>query len=318
MLLKGKKVLLTGGAGFIGSHLADGILAEGAASLAIIDNLSTGNLKNISHLEADCRFSFYQLDIANFDAISSLFEGVDVVFHLAALGSVPRSVENPIPTNVSNTDGFLNVLVAAKNHQVGKVVFASSSSVYGDDNSLTKKEGVTGNPLSPYAVTKLGNELYAKVFSSIYNMSICGLRFFNVFGPRQNPQGPYAAVIPLFIDHLLRDENVKIFGDGTQSRDFTYVANIVNACLLAAQSNQEAGFDVYNVGCGGTTTVTQLFEIVRDITGSKGEADYLPVRKGDIFASSADISKISSVLGYIPRVSIREGLELTVQYYSQK
>lgn len=317
-MLNGKKVLLTGGAGFIGSHLADAILTEGAESLVVIDNLTTGNLENIAGIIENPRFTLVKSDIADFESISPMFQGIDIVFHLAALGSVPRSVENPIPTNTSNIDGFLNVLVASKNHHVSKVVFASSSSVYGDDSNLIKREGTTGKPLSPYAVTKVNNEMYAQVFAAIYGMSISGLRFFNVFGPRQNPKGAYAAVIPLFIDHLLRNEDVKIFGDGTQSRDFTYVANIVNACLLTAQSNPDAGFDVYNVGCGGATTVTELYNILKDITGSTGKANYQSARTGDVFASSADISKISTAFGYTPLVSIREGLEYAVQYYSQK
>lgn len=317
-MLQGKRILLTGGAGFIGSNLADSIIKNHAASLLIIDNLSTGSRSNIQHLESNAQFKFIQADLSDYDSIEAYFQGIDVVLHLAALGSVPRSVENPIPTNRSNIDGFVNVAVAAKTHGVGRVVFASSSSVYGDDPHLIKNENCTGFPLSPYAVTKVNNEMYAKVFANVYSMSWIGLRFFNVFGPRQNPHGPYAAVIPLFIDALLRNENVKIFGSGEQSRDFTYVANIVHACLLASCTSIDSNYEIFNVGCGGATTVTELFEIIKDLTKSTSSAEYLPARTGDVYASSANIDKISRALNYSPEFSIKEGLLKTIEYYQNR
>lgn len=313
--IKGKKCIVTGGAGFIGSHLTDALLEHGAARVIVIDNLLTGSIENIKHHFGNDAFTFAQADINDANTIAAHFIKADVLFHQAALGSVPRSVENPPATDINNVHGFVNVLHLCRLNKVKKVVFASSSSVYGDDQHLPKKEDMIGKPLSPYAVSKRADEMYGRVFADLYGMSVTGLRYFNVFGPRQNPKGPYAAVIPLFIDHLLKNERPKIFGNGEQSRDFTYVSNIVYANLLAAFNDTAPGFDVYNIGCGGSTAVNTLFSIIKSITAGQSEAMYEPERPGDIRDSSACISKASKALGYTPSKDVEDGLKETVIWF---
>jgi len=313
--IKGKKCIVTGGAGFIGSHLTDALLSHGAARVIVIDNLLTGSTENIKHHFNNDSFTFAQADINDANTIAAHFIRADVLFHQAALGSVPRSVENPPATDINNVHGMVNVLHLCRLNKVKKVVFASSSSVYGDDITMPKTEDRTGKPLSPYAVSKMADEMYGRVFADLYGMSITGLRYFNVFGPRQNPKGPYAAVIPLFIDHILKKESVRIFGDGEQSRDFTFVENIVHANLLAAFNNQESCFDVMNVGCGGSTSVNSLYNFINGLIGGKSKVIYEPERQGDIRTSSASIDRAIDLIGYKPLIEIEEGLQKTVEWF---
>lgn len=315
--VKGKKCIVTGGAGFIGSHITDALLANGAARVIVIDNLLTGSIENIKHHFDNDAFTFAQADINDVNTIAAHFIKTDVVFHQAALGSVPRSVENPPATDINNVHGFVNVLHLCRLNKVKKVVFASSSSVYGDDQTMPKTEDKTGKPLSPYAVSKVTDELYGRVFADLYGMSITGLRYFNVFGPRQNPKGAYAAVIPLFIDHVLKKTNVKIFGDGEQSRDFTYVSNVVNANILSAFMLDESGFNVMNIGCGGSTSVNALFNSINEAGGGKSKAMYEPERQGDIRSSSASIEKAMGLIGYKPDTTIEEGIRKTIEWFKK-
>ncbi len=316
--VKGTKCIVTGGAGFIGSHITDTLLAYGAARVVVIDNLSTGNINNIKHHFENDAFTFMQADINDANSISAHFARTDFVFHQAALGSVPRSIENPPHTDINNVHGLVNILQLCRLNKVKKIVFASSSSVYGDDMSLPKVEGKTGKPLSPYAVSKVADEMYGEVFADLYDMNITGLRYFNVFGPRQNPKGPYAAVIPLFINRLLKNEQPVIYGSGEQSRDFTYVSNVVYANILAAISNHNPGFYIYNIGCGESTSVNSLFNYIKSITGATVNAKYEPERKGDILNSMASIKKAAEALDYQPLKNVEEGLEETVLWYKDK
>lgn len=315
--IKGKKCIVTGGAGFIGSHITDALLSNGAARVIVIDNLLTGSIENIKHHFDNDAFTFAQADINDANTIAAHFIKADVLFHQAALGSVPRSVENPPATDINNVHGFVNILHLCRLNKVKKVVFASSSSVYGDDATIPKTEGKTGKPLSPYAVSKVADELYGRVFADLYGMSITGLRYFNVFGPRQNPKGAYAAVIPLFIDHTLKKENVKIFGDGEQSRDFTYVDNVVNANIFTAFLQAEIGYNVMNIGCGGSTSVNDLFDRINGIVGGKSKILYEPERSGDIRSSSASIAKATKLISYMPDTEIENGLRKTIEWFKK-
>lgn len=317
--IKGKKFIVTGGAGFIGSHLSEYLLENSAEKVIVIDNLLTGSLKNIEHLHAFSGFEFVEADVFNRVQIAPLFEGIDIVFHEAALGSVPRSVQNPIDTDLHNTHGFVNVAFLAKEAGVKKFVFASSSSVYGDDKHQPKVEIHTGKALSPYAISKKTNELYAELFAELYDMDITGLRYFNVFGPRQNPQGPYAAVIPIFIDKMLKNENVPVYGNGKQSRDFTYVKNVVYANILAAFTpNTEDRYCILNIANGGLTSVNELFDVLKNLINSQSEIEYLEARKGDIFTSTANVEKAKNVLNYQAKYSLNEGFENTVAWYKNQ
>lgn len=255
-------ILVTGGAGFIGSNLSEALLQdERVTSVRVFDNLATGSRKNIESLLINPRFSFMEGDIRDYEACLAACDGVDLISHQAALGSVPRSIKDPITTNNVNITGTLNIFTAAKEKGVKRIVYAASSSTYGDHPGLPKVEDKTGKPLSPYAVTKLVNELYAGVYASLYNMELIGLRYFNIFGPKQNPAGPYAAVIPLFAQALLDNNPPTINGDGSTSRDFTYVENAVNANKLALfTDNPEAANQVYNIACGEQTTLLELFD----------------------------------------------------------
>lgn len=312
------KVVVTGGAGFIGSHLCDKLLQKGY-EVTCIDNLSTGKKENVQHLANNHHFSFVEGDISNYDVCSNAVKGADYVLHQAALGSVPRSINNPLPTHQANSTGFLNILWAAKENNIKKVVYASSSSVYGDNKDLPKTESNVGTPLSPYAVTKKTNELYAKVFSELYALPIIGLRYFNVFGERQDPNGAYAAVIPKFISALLNNEPVSIHGDGEQMRDFTYVQNVVNANLLALESNNDNILgNVFNIACGERTTLNTLVQYLKDIitelkpSNQNIEVNYSDPRKGDIKQSFASIEKATSLLNYSPEIFLKEGLEKVI------
>jgi len=313
------KILVTGGAGFIGSNLVEHLLAkETVTGVTVLDNLATGSLKNLEAFREHPKLRFVEGDIRDYSACLQACSGIDLVSHQAALGSVPRSINDPLTTNAVNITGTLNVFTAARESGVQRVVYAASSSTYGDHPGLPKVEDRIGNPLSPYAVTKYVNELYARVYSSIYGLELIGLRYFNVFGPRQNPAGPYAAVIPLFINAVLNNEPPRINGDGEHSRDFTYVANAVQAndCALFTQ-NQEALNTVYNIAFGERTTLNELFQHIKEIAGSDLVPIYGEARSGDVLHSLADISKARTALGYDPAVSVREGLKKAVEWYTR-
>jgi UDP-N-acetylglucosamine/UDP-N-acetylgalactosamine 4-epimerase len=324
-----KKWLVTGVAGFIGSHLAEHLLLLGQTVIGV-DNFSTGNAANLSELKTITqshfdRFRFLEGDICDVQLCKEACRGVDVVLHHAALGSVPRSIANPIATNANNVTGFLNVLTAAKEEGVKRFIYASSSSVYGDNADLPKVESKTGKPLSPYAVTKVANELYASIFSELYGIQTIGLRYFNVFGRRQSPEGPYAAVIPRWIQSLTKGDPVQIYGDGSTSRDFCYVKNAVQMNILAAVApnpNGPKGLNrIFNTACNARTSLNELFDLLKQSLVSRNfkiaavNPEYLPPRQGDIHHSQAEIADASNLLGYRPLYNVKEGIEETVDWY---
>jgi UDP-N-acetylglucosamine/UDP-N-acetylgalactosamine 4-epimerase len=317
--------LITGVAGFIGSNLLETLLKLNQLVVGL-DNFATGHQRNLDEVQTLvtptqwANFSFINGDICNLADCQKAVTGVDYVLHQAALGSVPRSVADPITTNATNISGFLNMLVAARDAGVTSFTYAASSSTYGDHPALPKVEENIGNPLSPYAVTKYVNELYASVFARNYGLKTIGLRYFNVFGPRQDPNGAYAAVIPKWTDALLKSEAVNINGDGETSRDFCFVANAVQANLLAAIASEEAHDQVYNVAVGDRTTLNQLFEYLRDALVSEGvNPDIQPIhrdfRAGDVRHSQADIGKAKRLLGYSPTHSIKSGIGVAMPWY---
>jgi UDP-N-acetylglucosamine 4-epimerase len=311
------RILITGGAGFIGSNLTEYLLnKEGIELVRVFDNLATGCLKNIQQFEANPKFEFVQGDIRDFETCVNACDGIDLISHQAALGSVPRSINDPLTTNEVNITGTLNIFTAAKQKAIKRVVYAASSSTYGDHPGLPKVEDKIGNPLSPYAVTKYVNELYANVYARTYGMEFIGLRYFNVFGPRQNPDGPYAAVIPLFIRAILDNEPPLMNGDGEHSRDFTFVGNAVHAndCALFA-TNPSAVNQVFNIAAGERTSLNQLFEMLKEIGGSDLAPKYGPERKGDVKHSLADISKAKNLIGYNPSVNVKQGLKIAFEWY---
>lgn len=316
--LSDKKFLITGGAGFIGSNLVEYLLKHDAGLVRVLDNLSTGFKRNIEPFLSHENFEFVEGDIRDFETCKRATEGIDFVSHQAALGSVPRSINDPLTTNDVNITGHLNMLYASSEHNVKRFVYAASSSTYGDSKILPKVEENIGKPLSPYAVTKYVNELYANLFSQVYNIEVIGLRYFNVFGPKQNPKGAYAAVIPLFIDKVLNDESPMINGDGTQTRDFTFVENVIQANVLAFENIQEdATNQVYNVGCGSTTDLNALIDMINHILDKDIKPSFREERQGDVKNSLADISKIGNLLGFEPKFSIEDGLKITVDYFNQ-
>jgi UDP-N-acetylglucosamine 4-epimerase len=308
------KYLVTGGAGFIGSHLVENLVKQGH-DVRVLDNFLTGKRENIAEFLDE--IDLIEGDIRDLNTCTRALEGVDFVLHQAALPSVPRSIEDPVLTNEINIRGTLNLLLASREQKIKKFVFASSSSVYGDDEILPKREGVEGAPLSPYAVTKLVGEKYCQVFSRIFGLSTISLRYFNIFGPRQDPFSQYAAVIPLFITRIIQGERPVIFGDGEQSRDFTYVANIVEANRLAIEAPEISG-EIINVACGNKSTVNQLFEHIRQILHKDIDPIHQEPRPGDIRHSFADITKAQEVLKYEPKVSLIEGLQETIRWYQRK
>ncbi len=311
--------LVTGGAGFIGSHIVAYLLYHGAGKVRVLDNLATGLQQNIDLFKEHSNFEFIHGDIRDVATCRAACEGVDYVSHQAALGSVPRSIADPITSNDVNVAGFVNMLTAAKDAGVKTFVYASSSSVYGDDPALPKVETKVGNPLSPYAVTKKANELYADVFAKLYGMKICGFRYFNVFGPRQDPNGPYAAVIPLFVSGIMQQTPVYINGDGEQTRDFTYVDNAVQANVRGMLTDNDAAFgEVYNVAVGENFSVNYLYNAIREMLGSQHQATYREERAGDVRNSLADISKARKLLGYEPTQRFAQGLEETVTFFKAK
>ncbi|MFZ1676188.1 MAG: SDR family oxidoreductase [Saprospiraceae bacterium] len=312
-----KNILLTGGAGFIGSNLLQSLLKDPRVNLVrVLDNLSTGHRSNIDRFEGTANYEFILGDIRDMQTCLEVCDGIDLICHQAALGSVPRSVENPILTNEVNITGTLNIFKAAVDKGIKRVVFAASSSTYGDSETLPKEEDVIGAPLSPYAVTKYVNELYAQVFNSTYKLDYIGLRYFNVFGPHQSPDGPYAAVIPLFIKAALENKSPNINGNGENSRDFTYIENAVHANLLALfTEKQEAINQIYNIAYGEQTNLNQLWKSIKELTHSTIEPCYGPPRKGDVKYSVADIHKAQQLLGYKPGHSVEDGLKETIAWF---
>lgn len=313
------KVLITGGAGFIGSNLVAHLLTRPEVELIrVLDNLATGDIKNIEEFESNPKFEFIQGDIRNYETCLQACNDIDLISHQAALGSVPRSINDPLTTNEVNITGTLNIFTAAKENKIKRVVYAASSSTYGDHPDLPKVEDKIGNPLSPYAVTKYANELYAKVFADVYGLPLIGLRYFNVFGPKQSPSGAYAAVIPLFMNAVLNNEPPVINGDGAHSRDFTFVANAVQANEKALfTTNKEALNQVYNIAFGQKTTLNELFEFIKEIAGSDLAPKFGPERDGDIKHSLADISKAKKWIGYDPAITVKQGLKIAFEWYRQ-
>jgi nucleoside-diphosphate-sugar epimerase len=308
--------LVTGVAGFIGSSIARALLNSGE-KVRGIDNLSTGNLENIAEIRD--RIDFREADIADLDAMRRACDGVDFVFHEAAIPSVPKSVVDPLGSNLANIDGTVNVLVAARDAKVKRVVYAASSSAYGDTPTLPKHEAMSPDPISPYAVAKLASEHYMVSFYRCYGLETVSLRYFNIFGPRQDPSSPYSGVLAKFITQMLHGEQPTMNGDGEQSRDFTYIDNAVAANLLACKAPAEkAAGKVFNVATGRRVTLNETFKLLQPLTSYKGQPNYGPERGGDIKHSLADISKAEAALGYKPAVDFEEGLRRTVEWYRGK
>lgn len=307
--------LVTGGAGFIGSNIVEYLLKNNAGKVRVLDNFSTGSKSNIAPFLSNPNFELITGDIRDAEVCSNAAQGMDYVTHQAALGSVPRSINDPITTNNVNVGGFVNMLVAARDAGVKRMVYAASSSTYGDHPGLPKVEDETGNPLSPYAVTKLVNELYADVFSRVYQFNTIGLRYFNVFGPKQNPKGPYAAVIPLFVEAALINEAPVINGDGETSRDFTFVENAVQANIKALLIDDITKHQVINIAFGERTTLNELWQHITKYAGIQLQPQYREERRGDVKHSLADISKAKTLINYQPQFSILQGLESTIEWY---
>ena len=309
------KVLITGGAGFIGSNLAEASLRMGH-QVRVLDNLSTGKRENLVFDEVYPFLEMIEGDICDLITCQRAMEGIEYVFHEAALPSVQRSVEDPLTSNEVNGGGTLNILIAARDAGVRRVIYAASSSAYGDTPTLPKKEEMVPNPLSPYALQKFIGEQYCRLFFQLYGLETISLRYFNIFGPKQDPNSIYSAVIPRFIDALVSDRPPVIFGDGEQSRDFTYIDNVVHANLLAMDAERTQG-EVVNVACGRRVSLNQLLKILQDIIGSHVSPLYEEPRKGDVMHSLADIKRGKAILNYDPRVGIEEGLRRTVEFFKK-
>jgi UDP-N-acetylglucosamine/UDP-N-acetylgalactosamine 4-epimerase len=310
--------LVTGGAGFIGSNIVEYLIKYNAGKVRALDNFSTGFKSNLAPYLENENFELIEGDITDIYTCNNACKGIDYVLHQAALGSVPRSIKDPIATNNANVIGFLNMLNAAKEYKIKRFVYASSSSVYGDSPQLPKFEDNIGNPLSPYAVSKRVNELYAEVFALNYNLPVIGLRYFNIFGPRQSPTGPYAAAIPLFIFATLNNESPCINGDGEQSRDFTFVENAVEANIKALFANldENKSTGIFNIAVGQQTTINDLFDIILKSSGKQNiKPTYREKREGDVLHSLADISKAKKILDYCPVIDINEGLKITLNWF---
>jgi len=306
--------VVTGGAGFIGSHIVCRLVRDGHP-VRVVDNLATGHRENLEEVEG--RIEFFEGDVCDARLLQRVSSGAEAVFHQAALASVPRSVEDPLSTNRANVEGTLQTLEAARRCGVRRVVFASSSSVYGDAPALPKREDMPPEPKSPYAVSKLAGELYCQAYAKLFGIQAVSLRYFNVFGPRQDPNSQYAAVVPLFIKSLLEGSRPTVYGDGQQSRDFTYVDNVVEANLLAARVGGASSM-VMNIGCGSRCTLNELLRLLSEIVGVAAEPIYAPSRPGDVLHSEADISRAREVLGYEPRTELKEGLRRTVEWYRSR
>ena len=302
--------LVTGGAGFIGSHLAETLIGRGDR-VRVIDNLSTGKRHNLAHLPS---VEFIEGDLADLDAARRAVQGVEFVLHQAAIPSVPRSVQDPVTSNRANIDATLNLLVAARDAGVSRVVYAGSSSAYGDTPTLPKVESMSTAPLSPYALQKLVGEQYGQMFTRLYGLQTVTIRYFNVFGPRQDPSSPYSGVISLFISALCDGRRPNIYGDGEQTRDFTYVANVVDGVLRACTAADASG-GVFNVATGGRISLNRLFQTIRTLVGSTAEPIYGEARAGDVRDSQADISLAARVLGYRPLVTFEDGLARTIEWH---
>ncbi|MBC9908883.1 SDR family oxidoreductase [Chitinophaga varians] len=307
--------LITGGAGFIGSNLVEYLLKYKAKKVRVLDNFSTGSRENIQPFLENPAFELLEGDIRNMEDCRQAIAGIDYVSHQAALGSVPRSINDPITSNEVNISGFLNMLVAARDAGVKRLVYAASSSTYGDHPGLPKVEELIGNPLSPYAVTKYVNELYANVFSRTYDFHAVGLRYFNVFGPRQNPRGPYAAVIPLFIEAAIKQQAPVINGDGETSRDFTFVENAVQANIKALLAADIRKSEIVNIAAGQRTTLNELWQHICRIAGIDISPVYQAERKGDVKHSLANIGKAGELLGYKPAFTVLNGLDIAMEWY---
>ncbi len=317
--IEGKSFLVTGGAGFIGSHIAEFLLKNGAGKVRVLDNMVNGFESNLAVLKEFPAFEFIQGDIRDLDTCKKACLEIDYVSHQAALGSVPRSIKEPVYFNEVNVGGFVNMLNAAKEAGVKSFVYASSSSVYGDEATLPKKEERIGNCLSPYAATKKTNELYAQIFSDVYGMKLMGFRYFNIFGPRQDPDGAYAAVIPLFVKGIINETPVYINGDGEQTRDFTFVDNAVQVNVKGMLSENESAFNkVYNVAIGENFTVNYLYKKSQEQLASSFEATYREPRAGDIRDSLADINLAKEQLDYAPTKKFEDGLSETIEFFKQR
>jgi UDP-N-acetylglucosamine 4-epimerase len=310
------RFLITGGAGFIGSNLVEYLVKYHAGKVRVLDNLSNGYIENIQPFIDAGKIEFINGDIRDYETCKVAVEGIDYVFHQAALGSVPRSIKDPITTNEVNIGGFVNMLTASKETEtVKRFIYAASSSTYGDSQELPKREDLIGNPLSPYAVTKLANELYAKVFSDVYGIETIGLRYFNVFGPKQSPDNPYAAVIALFCKAFILDGQPIIFGDGSTSRDFTFIENVVQAniksvfCILKAKNN------VCNIAYGQQISLLRVIELLQEISGKEIAPTFLDERLGDIKHSIADINKAKDIIDYNPTISFEVGMKIVYNWY---
>jgi len=310
--------LVTGGAGFIGSNLVEYLLKNNSGHVRVLDNLSNGYYHNIKDFIKLPNFEFIEGDIRDIEICIKAVMGIDFISHQAALGSVPRSISDPINTNSVNISGFLNILSAAKDSPtLKKLVYAASSSTYGDSPILPKVEGVEGNPLSPYAVTKLVNELYADVFSKIYGFNAIGLRYFNVFGPKQSPTNPYAAVIPIFCKNFIETSNVNINGDGNTSRDFTFIENVVQANIKSLFAENINNHEILNIACGKETSLNELVSLLASLSNNNPEIKYSAERAGDVRRSLANIEKATSLIGYNPLFDFSKGLEITFNWYKQ-
>jgi len=320
-MLKNKTILVTGGAGFIGSNICETLVSQ-ANRVICFDNFITGKKENISHLFDSNNFTLVEGDIRSIDDCKKAVIGVDIILHQAALGSIPRSINDPATSNAVNVDGFINVLLAAKDAGIRRIVYASSSSIYGTSKELPKVEENVGEPLSPYAITKKVNEMYAKVFAEIYGLELIGLRYFNVYGKRQDPFSTYAAVIPKFVCSLLKHESPLINGDGTYSRDFTYVEDVVQINQLAALTNNpDAINQVYNVAAGERNTINTLYDLLRanlsayDKKIAEIQPVYGPIRLGDIPHSLASVEKAQKLLNYKPNFNLIDGIKSTLEWY---
>jgi UDP-N-acetylglucosamine 4-epimerase len=315
-----KRILITGGAGFIGSNLTEALLNRSDVELVrVLDNFSTGYKHNVEEFLKHPKYEFVEGDIRNYDDVLTATKGIEGISHQAALGSVPRSLKDPMTSNNVNVLGSMNVFHAAKELGVDRVVYASSSSVYGDDPLSPKEEDRLGNVLSPYAASKRSIEMYARAFSNVYSFRFIGMRYFNVFGPRQNAQGAYAAVIPQFITAILNGEQPTIFGDGSQTRDFTYIDNVLQMNIKAlTTSNNDAFNRFYNVACGSTTSLNRVYEILAACAHSNIIPFYGEPRQGDIKDSLANISLAKKMIGYQPSIQIEEGLQKTFDWFKEK
>ncbi|KAF0821731.1 SDR family oxidoreductase [Cytobacillus firmus] len=312
----GSKFLVTGSAGFIGSNLVEAILKLGY-KVRGLDNLSTGKKENVEEFLDNPNYEFIEGDICDLETCMKACEGIDYVLNQAAWGSVPRSIEMPLFYEEVNIKGTLNMMEAARKNGVKKFVYASSSSVYGDEPNLPKKEGIEGNLLSPYALTKMVNEEYGKLYTKLYGLDTYGLRYFNVFGRRQNPEGAYAAVIPKFIKQLLNDQQPTINGDGKQSRDFTYIENVIEANLKACNASHDAAGQAYNIAYGGREFLIDIYTQLLNALGKDIQPIFGPDRKGDIKHSNADIHRAKEMLGYNPEWSFERGIEAAIEWYKE-